>query len=569
MYNIIAIKDLSSYSCIRLFNMETEIIQEFAMAMLWKFMRVAKYSKTALSPKVKVRGIPTHSRHSSSKSVPSDFAVNTPCSNTVELLGKAYPQDDYSNVTEKVLSKVGKNLHNKKHHPLWLIKEQVKDHFYKQYTGRRGTPLFSVYDGLSPVVTVQQNFDSLLIPQNHASRRKEDNYYLNRDHMLRAHTSAHQWDLIHSGLDAFLAVGDVYRRDTIDNTHYPVFHQMEGVRLFSCHELFSNIKDGEGLQLFEQGHRTAHKQECHTMEAVRLVEFNLKQVLTKLMTHIFGDGLQVRWVDCYFPFTHPSFEMEINFQGEWLEVLGCGVMEQQLVNSVDLRDASRHAVTIQFYCDILLLQSAMLIVILSVQIAGLSVIPFLAFKIPVKTLEIFNRLLQQGKVSSWCLYLEQGKLRPSAEIAFLSHRLWGDSRAAGAQDKIGWAFGLGLERLAMILYDIPDIRLFWSEDERFLKQFIVPHIWQKIKFQPLSRYPPLINDISFWLPSETYSKNDFYDLARTVGGDLIEKVVLLDEFTHPNVKGYHRPVQTNVDEKDSKSCNYFISLESTQTKEAP
>ncbi|KFQ13902.1 hypothetical protein N330_02779, partial [Leptosomus discolor] len=355
----------------------------------------------------------------------------------VGLLGKAYPQDDYSNVTEKILSKVGKNLHNKQHHPLWLIKEQVKDHFYKQYIGRRGNPLFSVYDSLSPVVTVQQNFDSLLIPQNHASRRKEDNYYLNRDHMLRAHTSAHQWDLIHSGLDAFLAVGDVYRRDTIDNTHYPVFHQMEGVRLFSCHELFSSVKDDEGLQLFEQGHRSAHKQECHTTEAVRLVEFNLKQVLTKLMAHIFGEGLQVRWVDCYFPFTHPSFEMEINFRGEWMEVLGCGVIEQQLVNS------------------------------------------------------------------------------------------------AGAQDKIGWAFGLGLERLAMILYDIPDIRLFWSEDERFLKQFIVSHIWQKIKFQPLSRYPPLINDISFWLPSETYSKNDFYDLARTIGGDLIEKVVLLDEFTHP------------------------------------
>lgn len=208
------------------------------MAMLWKFMRVAKYSKTtALSSKVKVRGIPTHSRHSSSKSVPSDFGASAPCSNTVELLGKSYPQDDYTNVTEKILSKVGKNLHNRKHHPLWLIKEQVKEHFYKHYLGRRGTPLFSVYDGLSPVVTVQQNFDSLLIPQNHASRRKEDNYYLNRDHMLRAHTSAHQWDLIHAGLDAFLAVGDVYRRDTIDSTHYPVFHQMEGVRLFSCHEV--------------------------------------------------------------------------------------------------------------------------------------------------------------------------------------------------------------------------------------------------------------------------------------------------------------------------------------------
>ncbi|XP_058878552.1 phenylalanine--tRNA ligase, mitochondrial isoform X5 [Acipenser ruthenus] len=317
-------------------------------------------------------------------------------SDSVELFGKLYPRDDYTNVTPKILSKVGKNLHNQKYHPLWLIKERIKDHFYKQYIGRFGNPLFSVYDNMCPVVTIEQNFDSLLIPFDHASRKKGDNYYLTCNHMLRAHTSAHQRDLVRSGLDAFLVAGDVYRRDEIDSSHYPVFHQMEGVRLFSNHELFANVPDGEDLQLFEKSPRTPQKQETHTLEAVKLVEFNLKQTLGKLMTRLFGGG--------------------------------------------------------------------------------------------------------------------------------------------GAHEKIGWAFGLGLERLAMILYNIPDIRLFWSKDERFLKQFRVSHIDQEVTFQPLSKYPPLINDISFWLPSQGYSENDFYDLVRSIGGDLVEKVSLFDQFTHPKTE---------------------------------
>lgn len=62
-----------------------------------------------------------------------------------------------------------------------------------------------------------------------------------RQTMLRAHTSAHQRELVRSGLDAFLLAGDVYRRDEIDASHYPVFHQMEGVRLFSDHEVGRHV----------------------------------------------------------------------------------------------------------------------------------------------------------------------------------------------------------------------------------------------------------------------------------------------------------------------------------------
>lgn len=172
-----------------------------------------------------------------SRPATSESAARGAPGSVVELLGQSYPQDDYSNISQKVLSRIGRNLHNQQHHPLWLIKERVKEHFYKQYVGRFGTPLFSVYDNFSPVVTTWQNFDSLLIPADHPSRKKGDNYYLNRTHMLRAHTSAHQWDLLHAGLDAFLVVGDVYRRDQIDCQHYPVFHQLEAVRLFSKHQV--------------------------------------------------------------------------------------------------------------------------------------------------------------------------------------------------------------------------------------------------------------------------------------------------------------------------------------------
>ena len=60
---------------------------------------------------------------------------------------------------------------------------------------------------------------------------------VNKDYILRGHTSAHQHELMSAGLDNFVVFGDVYRRDEIDSSHYPVFHQAEGVRLFLKHEV--------------------------------------------------------------------------------------------------------------------------------------------------------------------------------------------------------------------------------------------------------------------------------------------------------------------------------------------
>ena len=93
-------------------------------------------------------------------------------------------------------------------------------------------------------------------------------------------------------------------------------------------------------------------------------------------------------------------------------------------------------------------------------------------------------------------------------------------------NSIGWAFGLGLERIAMILYSIPDIRLFWSQDARFLSQFAPGKI---STFKPYSKYPACYKDLSFWLPPAGLHQNDFCDIVREAAGDLVEDVQLVSE----------------------------------------
>lgn len=94
----------------------------------------------------------------------------------------------------------------------------------------------------------------------------------------------------------------------------------------------------------------------------------------------------------------------------------------------------------------------------------------------------------------------------------------------GVKNYTGWAFGFGLERLAMVGMQLPDIRLLWSTDERVKKQLNLGQIYKEV-----SKYPAITRDISFIVP-KTFVPNNYFDLIRDIVGDMAEEVSLLDKF---------------------------------------
>lgn len=96
--------------------------------------------------------------------------------------------------------------------------------------------------------------------------------------------------------------------------------------------------------------------------------------------------------------------------------------------------------------------------------------------------------------------------------------------AMGLEGYHGWAFGFGLERLAIASMSLPDIRLLWSNDPRVKSQLKLGQ-----KYKEVSKFPPVIRDISF-VVSNTFIPNDYFDLIRDIGGELIEHVELIDKY---------------------------------------
>ena len=222
-------------------------------------------------------------------------------------------------------------------HPLTLTRERIEAFF--EGIG------FEVVEG-PEIEDDYHNFEALNFPADHPARAMQDTFYFEDDRLLRTHTSPVQIRVMKERAPPLrmIAPGRVYRSDTLDDTHSPMFHQVEGLMV------------DEGVSMAD-----------------------LKGVLHDFVRNFFErDDLPVRFRPSYFPFTEPSAEVDIGSpEGGWLEVLGSGMVHPQVLENVGI-DSERYT---------------------------------------------------------------------------------------------GFAFGMGIERLAMLRYGVDDLRLFFNNDLRFLEQF--------------------------------------------------------------------------------------------------
>ena len=165
---------------------------------------------------------------------------------------------------------------------------------------------FAVYSG--PEIEDEfHNFEALNIPEQHPARAMHDTFYFPSGHLLRTHTSPVQIRAMRDdGVPIrMIAPGKVFRCDS-DQTHTPMFHQVEGL-----------VVD-EGISFA-----------------------NLKAVLHGFLETFFERKVQLRFRPSYFPFTEPSAEVDVSWGEGWLEVLGCGMVHPRVLEHVGV-DTERY-----------------------------------------------------------------------------------------------------------------------------------------------------------------------------------------------------------------------------------
>jgi phenylalanyl-tRNA synthetase alpha chain len=232
-------------------------------------------------------------------------------------------------------------------HPLQLVTDEIEEIFLGLG--------FIIAEG-PEVESDYYNFEALNLPKDHPARDMHDSLYITEDVLLRTHTSPVQirtMERLHPNPIRIIAPGRVYRRDALDATHSPVFHQIEGL-----------VVDEE------------------------ITFGDLKGTLTVFARKFFGEERQVRFRPSFFPFTEPSAEVDVS--------CSCG-----------------------------------------------------------------GKGCRVCKGSGWLEILGAGSVNP--EVLAISKY--------DPERYTGFAFGMGVERMAMLKYGINDIRIFYENDMRFLAQF--------------------------------------------------------------------------------------------------
>ncbi len=151
------------------------------------------------------------------------------------------------------------------------------------------------------VETDYYNFEALNIPPDHPARDMQDTFFLADGRLMRTHTSPVQIRYMetHEPPIRIVAPGRVYRRDTVDATHSAVFHQVE-------------------ILAVDKG----------------LTFTDLKGTIKEFLQQMFGEELPVKFRASYFPFTEPSAEVDVQWKGKWLEVMGCGMVDPNVLKAV-------------------------------------------------------------------------------------------------------------------------------------------------------------------------------------------------------------------------------------------